>query len=101
MQIEAINTQEDYEDFCDFIESGDYKKLDINAPYIIADNIKFVIAKRFSFVFEDIIAYITGTPQKALPEKVTKKATKNKTITKIEFIPTKIVTVSGISFSIF
>jgi hypothetical protein len=99
MQIEAINTQQDYEDFCDFIESGDYKKLDITAPYVIADNIKFVIAKQFNYVFEDIVAYVTGTPQKETPAK--KVATKTKVTEKVELISKNVVTVSGIPFNIY
>jgi hypothetical protein len=99
MQIEAINTQEDYEDFCNFIESGDYKKLDINAPYIVADNVKFIIAKPYSFVFEDIVAYVTGTPQKEATAK--KEPKKAKVIEKVELIPKNVVTVSGIPFNIY
>jgi hypothetical protein len=99
MQIETINTQQDYEDFCDFIESGDYKKLDINIPYVIADNVKFIIAKPYIFVFEDIVAYVTGTPQKEAPAK--KAATKIKSTEKVELIPKNIVTVSNIPFNIY
>ena len=99
MQIEAINTQEDYEDFCNFIEFGNYKKLDITFPYIIADNVKFIIAKQFSYVFEDIVAYITGVPQKEAPVK--KVATKTKVTEKVELIPKNVVTISGIPFNIY
>jgi hypothetical protein len=109
MQIEAINTQQDYEDFCDFIESGAYKKLDINAPYVIADSIKFIIAKQFSFVFEDIVAYVTGTPKAVVKENPigmrspisTKPRSKAKVTEKVELIPKNVVTVSGIPFNIY
>jgi hypothetical protein len=100
MKIEAINTQEDYEDFCDFIEKGKYEKLEINGSSIVIDDYKFMISKKFNFVIQDIIDFVTNTstPKKDPPKE---KVKKTKPVTKIEFIPTKIVTVSGISFSIF
>lgn len=100
MQIEPINTQEDYEDFCDFIESNDYKKLEINKPYVITDKYKFIISKDFSYVFDDLIAYITNTPIK---EEKPKKAPKEvkKEIRRYELIPKKVMTISNISFNIY
>lgn len=101
MQIEPINTQEDYEDFCDYIENGKYEKVEIDAEHVICDDIKFVIGDKFKFTIQDTIDFITGTftPEKTPPIK--KKPTKVKEVKKIELIPTKIVTVSGISFNIY
>lgn len=100
MQIEHIKTPLDYEDFCDFIESKDYKDLQINKPYIITDEYKFIISKDFSYVFDDLIAYITDTPPK---EEKTKKAPKQvkKEIRRYELIPKKVMTISNISFNIY
>lgn len=102
MQIEEINTQEDYEDFCTYMENGKYDKVEIGDVYVITDDIKFVFADKFKYAVQDTLEFITGTftPPKEQSKETVKKTSKVKEIQKIEFIPTKIVTVSGISFNI-
>ena len=100
MQIEAINTQEDYEDFCDFIESGDYKSIvEISNAYIIVDDSKFIFDSKFNYVYQDMIDFVTGTVKKEAPAK--KVATKAKLAEKVELISKNVVTVSNIPFNIY
>ena len=100
MQIEAINTQQDYEDFCDFIESGKYKSiLEISNAYIIIDDSKFIFDNKFKFVYQDMIVFVSGTVPKEAPAK--KEPKKAKITEKVQLIPTNVVTVSGIPFNIY
>lgn len=100
MQIEAINTQQDYEDFCDYIESGDYKSIvEISNSYIIVDNSKFIFDSKFNYVYQDMIDFVTGTVPKQAPAK--KEPKKAKITEKVQLIPTNILTVSNIPFNIY
>lgn len=100
MQIEAINTQQDYEDFCDFIESGKYKSIvEISNAYIIIDDIKFIFDNKFKFVYQDMIDFVSGTVPKQAPAK--KEPKKAKIAEKVQLILTNVVTVSGIPFNIY
>lgn len=100
MKIEAINTQQDYEDFCDFIDSGKYISIEeISNTDISIDGVKFIFDKKFKFVFQDMIDFVTGTVPKEAPAK--KEPKKAKITEKVELIPTNIVTVSNIPFNIY
>jgi DNA polymerase elongation subunit (family B) len=67
MKIEAINTQEDYEDFCDYlIENPDKQVEEINKPYIHFGDFKFKISSKFPQAFDNIIEHIQGKKIKNL-----------------------------------
>lgn len=61
MQIEEINTQEDYEDFKLYLAENPMLTITgINNPYINLDKFRFKISKKFPKAFDDIVNYIQG-----------------------------------------
>lgn len=61
MQVEAINTQEDYEDFLSYLfENPDKEVEEINKPYISFNDFKFKISDKFPQAYDNIIDHIQG-----------------------------------------
>lgn len=61
MQIEPINTQEDYEDFLSYLfENPDKEVEEINKPYISFNDFKFKISDKFPQAYDNIIDHIQG-----------------------------------------
>jgi hypothetical protein len=96
-----IGTYDQYLDFIDYLELDKPRILEISKPYVITEHYDITVDRQFSYVFDDLVEWLTGGEMKTVvrceeePEPITLQELL------VEIKPERVIEVEGITLNVY